>query len=60
MDVGTGQSDLTWQAFAGVGYRFGKLDALMGYRYIDWDFDDNDVFDDLNLSGVFIGAKFWF
>jgi hypothetical protein len=60
LDVGTGQSDLTWQAFAGVGYRFKKLDALLGYRYLDWDFDDNEVFDDLNLSGAFVGAKFWF
>jgi hypothetical protein len=60
VDVGTGQTDLTWQAFAGVGYRFEKLDALLGYRYLDWDFDDNAAFDDLNLSGAFIGAKFWF
>jgi hypothetical protein len=60
VDVGTGQTDLTWQAFAGVGYRFKKLDALLGYRYMDWDFDDNEVFDDLNPSGVFVGAKFWF
>ncbi len=60
LDVGAGDSDLTWQAFAGVGYRFKKVDALLGYRYLDWDFDDNEVFDDLNLSGVFVGAKFWF
>ena len=59
-DVGAGQSDFTWQAFAGVGYRFKKLDALLGYRYMDWDFDDNEVFDDLNLSGAFVGVKFWF
>ncbi len=41
LDVETGDSDLTWQACAGVGYSFKKLDALLGYRYMDWEFDDN-------------------
>jgi len=60
LDIGAGQSDFTWQVFAGVGYRFKKLDAILGYRYLDWNFDNNEVFDDLNLSGAFIGATFWF
>ncbi len=60
LDVGAGQTDLTWQAFAGIGYRFERVDAILGYRYIDWDFDDSPVFDDMNLSGFFLGAKFLF
>ncbi len=63
-DVGTGETDLTWQAFAGVGYRFSKFDFVAGYRYLEWDFDDGDegsaVFNDLNLSGPIIGIKFAF
>ena len=40
--------------------RYKTVDAVVGYRYMDWDFDDNKAFDDLNLSGAFVGAKFWF
>ena len=57
-DVGTGDSDLTWQTLAAISYRFEKLDAVLGYRYLEYDFDDdNDVFDDLNLGGPFAGVK---
>jgi opacity protein-like surface antigen len=60
LDVGTGQSDLTWQAFGGLGYRFKKVDGVLGYRYMYWDFDDNDALDDLNLSGFLAGVRFRF
>jgi hypothetical protein len=33
-DIGAGQSDFTWQAFAGVGYRFAWGDALTGCRHL--------------------------
>jgi hypothetical protein len=59
-DIGTGNTDLTWQASAGVGYRFSKVDVILAYRYLDWDFDDNEALDDLNLSGPYLGAKFIF
>ena len=59
-DIGTGDSDLTWQAFAGIAYKFKKVDVVLAYRYLYWDFDNNDVFDDLNLSGPYVGAKFVF
>lgn len=60
LDVGTGDTDLTWQAVAGVNYKFKKFDAIFGYRYLDWDFDKTEPFDDLNISGPFAGVKFWF
>jgi hypothetical protein len=60
LDIGTGNTDFTWQASAGVGYRFSKFDMVLGYRYLDWDFDDGEALDDLNLGGPFIGAKFTF
>ena len=59
-DIGTGDSDLTWQAFAGIAYKFKKVDVVLAYRYLYWDFDNNDVFDDLNLSGPYAGIKFVF
>ena len=63
-DVGTGDTDLTWQAFGGVGYKFSKLDLIAGYRHLNYDFDDDDkgggTFNDLNISGPILGAKFTF
>ena len=60
LDVGTGDSDFTWQALGGVGYKFKWFDLLVAYRYLSWDFDDNDAVDDLDLSGPFAGVKFVF
>jgi hypothetical protein len=59
-DVGTGDSDTTWQGLLAVGYRFDRFDAVFGYRYLDWSFDDDEVLEDLNLSGVMAGVKFLF
>ncbi len=36
--AGTGQSDLTWQVFGGVGYTFSWGSAVAGWRYLDYDF----------------------
>lgn len=63
-DVGTGDTDLTWQAFGGVGYKFGSFDLVAGYRHLAWDFEGDDkgggTFNDFNISGPLIGAKFFF
>jgi hypothetical protein len=64
LDIGAGATDLTWQAFAAVGYKFENWDLLAGYRYLEWNFDDSDTggdkFNDLNFKGPIIGAKFHF
>ncbi|WP_346839598.1 hypothetical protein [Microbulbifer sp. SAOS-129_SWC] len=59
-DVGTGESDYTWQALAAISYRCNRFDYVGGYRYLDWEFDDSPLLSDLNLSGVFAGIKFSF
>ena len=59
-DVGTGDSEVTWQAWPGVGYRFGNVDAVAGYRHLAWETDDGDTFDDLSFSGPMLGVKFRF
>ncbi len=60
-DVGSGDSEMTWQAFAGVGYKYKNFDLIAGYRYLEWEFDDAFVgFTDFDLSGPMIGAKFRF
>ncbi len=63
-DVGTGDTDITWQAFAGIGYKYENFDLIAGYRHLDWTFDNNspgaDLFNDLAISGPMLGAKFRF
>lgn len=57
-DIGTGQSDLTWQALAGVGYQFGWGAVTVAYRYLDYEFKTGKPIEDLNLSGPAIGLTF--
>jgi hypothetical protein len=59
-DVGTGQSDLTWQALAGIGYRFKWGDIQLMYRYLDYEFDSDVVLEDLSMKGPLLGARFYF
>ena len=59
-DIGTGQSDLTWQAYAGVAYRFKYVDAVLGYRYLKWNFDETAGLDTLNLKGPMAGVTYRF
>ena len=63
-DVGTGDIDLTWQAYAGVGYKYENWDVVAGYRYLTWSFDKNDVggevFNDLTVNGPILGFKYHF
>lgn len=47
LDAGTGDSDYTWQALAGFDYRFEKVSAAFGYRYLKWDFDDYKLVSDI-------------
>ena len=59
-DIGAGDSEFTFQVYGGLGYRFKRFDIVAAYRYLSWDWDDNDVFNDLNLSGFAAGVRFYF
>ena len=59
-DIGTGQPDLTWQAFLGVGYHFGPVDAVLGYRHLDFQFDSSVPNNNLDVSGPILGFGFDF
>ena len=59
-DVGTGDSDLTWQAGLTFDYRINNWDLSFGYRHLEWDIDNSDVVSDLSFSGPIIGAKIAF
>lgn len=56
LDVGTGDSDLTWQAFGGVGYTFGWGELAAVWRYMDYELDTNGPLNDMNFSGPAVGA----
>jgi hypothetical protein len=58
LDVGTGQSDLTWQSFAAIGYRFKWGATTLGWRYLDYQFDSSESFEDLSMNGPFLGLSF--
>ncbi len=57
LDAGTGDSDLTWQASLGVNYKLAKVDLELGYRYLEWQFEDEVVLDDLALTGPYVGVR---
>ncbi|MSQ98894.1 MAG: hypothetical protein EXR85_06320 [Xanthomonadales bacterium] len=57
-DVGWGTNgSSTWQAYTGVGYHFSSFDAVLTYRYLDYNFD-HSVASDLVVKGPQRGAVF--
>lgn len=58
LDVGTGDSELTWQALLGVGYAFGWGDLNVAWRYLDYDLESGAPIADMNFSGPALGATF--
>ena len=58
LDVGTGQSDLTWQALGGIGYSFKWGQVLAAWRYLDYKFKSGSPVESLNFNGPAIGVGF--
>ena len=59
-DVGAGDSDLTWQAMLGIGYRFGWGDLQLVYRHLAYEQSSDRFIQDLAFSGPAFGASFHF
>jgi hypothetical protein len=63
-DVGTGDTDLIWQAFTAIAYKFDRVGLSLGYRHLEWQFDEGDaggdLIDKLYISGPMVGIKYWF
>jgi hypothetical protein len=60
IDVGTGESDFTWQGLVGVGYRFKWANIVLAYRHLAWEFDSGAQLDDISFSGPVLGVVFHF
>jgi len=58
LDVGTGQSDLTWQGMIGLGYSFKWGDLLATWRYLDYQFKSGEAIDDMSFNGPMFGVAF--
>lgn len=57
-DVGAGDSDLTWQAVAGLGYQFDWGALALTYRHLDYDLGSGAPVSDMEFSGPLLGASF--
>jgi hypothetical protein len=61
VDIGTGDSDLSWQAMAGASFRAAKwVDLALVYRHMEWDLGNDKPVADINFSGPAFGAIFRF
>jgi hypothetical protein len=58
VDVGTGQSDLTWQGAIGLGYNFSWGGLLAMWRYLDYNFKSGSAVQDMNFNGPMAGVQF--
>ncbi|WP_161827380.1 hypothetical protein [Steroidobacter agaridevorans] len=58
LDVGTGDSDTTWQASLGLGYAFGWGDVTVAWRYLDYELKSGAPIADLSLNGPAVGVTF--
>ena len=58
VDVGTGESKLTWQALGGIGYSFKWGDVVATWRYLDYTNKSGKPVQDLNMNGPQIAFVF--
>lgn len=56
LDLGTGESDFTVQAQAGVSYSFGWGDLFGAWRYVDYDMGSDKAIRTLSFNGPTIGT----
>lgn len=58
LDVGTGESDLTWQAMAGLGYSLDWGDILVAWRYLDYEMASGTPIKEINFNGPAVAVSF--
>jgi hypothetical protein len=58
LDVGTGESSLTWQAMAGVGYAFGWGSVICAWRHIDYDMESGKAIESVSFDGPGVALAF--
>jgi len=56
LDVGTGQSQLTWQISSGLGYSYNWGSVFATWRYLDYKFPSGKALDHISMSGPMLAA----
>jgi len=56
--MGAGESDLTWQGVAGLGYAFRWGEVAAAWRYLYYDLPSDKAIRDMSFSGPEIGVTF--
>jgi hypothetical protein len=59
-DIGSGGSQLTWQAAGGVGYQTGSVGISATYRYMSFEQGGSAVVHNLGLGGPMVALNFDF
>ena len=59
-DVGTGDSELTWRAMAGVGYAYDWGEISLMYRHLSSDQGGDKLLQDIAFGGGMLGVAFRF
>ena len=59
-DIGAGDSEITWQLYAGVGYAFKWGDIKLGYRHLHYDQGKDKLIQDMKFKGPLLGVSFRF
>jgi len=57
-DIGTGESQLTWQVAGGLGYAWDWGGVFAMWRYLDYNFKSNKKLEDINFNGPMFGVTF--
>jgi hypothetical protein len=60
LDIGTGDSDVTWQVFSGVGYQTGPVGVQLGYRYLSFDQGASSLVQDVSMRGAYLALNYSF
>ena len=58
IDLGTGDSEFTWQAMLGLSYAFGWGDVNFAWRYLDYDLKSGSPILNANFNGPAFGVTF--
>lgn len=57
LDLGAGESSLTWKAFAGVGYTFGWGDVTVAWRHLAYEAKSGESVEEVDFDGPAIAAS---
>jgi hypothetical protein len=60
LDVGTGTTDFTWQAMAGIAYRMKWGDVALTYRYLEFRDSGDQLVQSLRFNGPALNVTFRF